>query len=143
MPPQHCVGFCLHQHESATGITHVPSLLNLLPSPIPSHPSRLSQSTGLSSLCHMANSQWLSILHMVVYMFPHSSLHSSTLSFPYHVRKSVLCVCVSIAALQIGSSVPSFCIPYACVNIQYLSFSFCLTSFSIIGSRFIHLIRTD
>ena len=35
-----------------------------------SHPSRLSQSTGLSSLCHIANSHWLSILHMVVYVFP-------------------------------------------------------------------------
>ena len=32
----------------------------------PSHPSRLSQDTGLSSLYHTANSQWLSILHIVV-----------------------------------------------------------------------------
>ena len=30
-----------------------------------------------------------------------------------------------------------------CVRIQYLSFSFWLTSLCIIGSRFIHLIRTD
>ena len=30
-----------------------------------------------------------------------------------------------------------------CVRIQYLSFSFWLTSLRIIGSRFIHLIRTD
>ena len=30
-----------------------------------------------------------------------------------------------------------------CVNIQYLFFSFWLTSLCIIGSRFIHLIRTD
>ena len=30
-----------------------------------------------------------------------------------------------------------------CVRIRYLSFSFWLTSFYIIGSRFIHLIRTD
>ena len=32
----------------------------------PSHPSRLSQNTGLSSLYHTANSHWLSILHIVV-----------------------------------------------------------------------------
>ena len=32
---------------------------------------------------------------------------------------------------------------YMCVNIWYLSFSFYLTSLCIIGSRFIHLIRTD
>ena len=30
-----------------------------------------------------------------------------------------------------------------CVRIRYLSFSFGLTSLCIIGSRFIHLIRTD
>ena len=33
---------------------------------------------------------------------------------PDGVHKSVLCVCISIAALQIGSSVPSFQIPHCC-----------------------------
>ena len=47
--------------------TYVSSLLNL--PLIPSHPFRLSQSTGLSSLCHTANSHWPSILHMVMCMF--------------------------------------------------------------------------
>ena len=41
-----------------------------VPAPTPSHSSRLSQSPGLSSLSHTANSHWLSILHMVIYMFP-------------------------------------------------------------------------
>ena len=45
-------------------------------SPTPSHPARLSQSTVLSSLCYTANSH-LSILHMVMYMFPYYSLNSS------------------------------------------------------------------
>jgi len=39
-----------------------------LPPPTLSHPSRLLQSLGLSSLSHIANFHWLSILHMVVYM---------------------------------------------------------------------------
>ena len=39
-----------------------------LPPPTPSHPSGLSQSTRLSSLRHTANSYWLSILHMIVYV---------------------------------------------------------------------------
>ena len=55
--------------------------------------------------------------------------------------KSVLCVCVSIPALKIGSSVPffsRFCI-YALI---YKIFLF-LTLLCITGSRFIHLIRTD
>ena len=47
----------------------------------------------------------------------------STLSFPHCAHKSV-CVHISIAALWIGSSAPSFCIPYICVKICYLSFPF-------------------
>ena len=45
--------------------TYIPSLLNL-PSHPPSQPSMSSQSTELSSLCFIAASHWLSILHMVV-----------------------------------------------------------------------------
>ena len=51
-----------------------------------------------------------------------------TLFFPHWVHKSVLYVCVSIAALQIGPSVSFFYIPYVCVNIRYLFFSFWLIS---------------
>ena len=65
-----------------------------------------------------------------------------TLFFPHCVHKSVLYVCASIAALQIGTSVSFFYIPYVCVNIWYLLFSFWLTSLCITGSRFIHLTRT-
>ena len=42
----------IHQHESATGVHMSPPSWTPLPSPTPSHPSRLSQSPGLSSLCH-------------------------------------------------------------------------------------------
>ena len=66
-----------------------------------------------------------------------------TLFFPHCVHKSVLYICISITVLQIGSSLPFFLIPHVCVNIQYLSFSFWLTLLCIIGSRFIHLIRTE
>ena len=44
-----------------------PSLISLS-SPSPPHPSRLLQSPGLSSQSHTANSHWLSILHMVMYV---------------------------------------------------------------------------
>ena len=47
---------------------------------------------------------------------------------PSGVHKSVLCVCVSVPALPIGPSVPFFWIPYICINIWYLFFSFWLTS---------------
>ena len=64
----------IHQHESATGI-HIssPSWTNLpLTTPLGCH-----RALGLSSLSHMANSHWLSILHMLMYMFWCHSLNSS------------------------------------------------------------------
>ena len=60
----------------------------------------------LSSLIQTANSQWLSILHMVVCSF-HTPLSFPPLPAP-HVHKSAVYVCVSAAALQIGLSVTSF-----------------------------------
>ena len=45
--------------------------------PIPSHPSRLSQNMGLSSLSHTANFHRVSALHMGVYMLPRHSIHLS------------------------------------------------------------------
>ena len=60
-----------------------------LPSPSPTHPSRLSQSTGLSFLCHTAHFRLLSLLHTGMYvsmlvsqLVPHSpSLTVSTVLF--------------------------------------------------------------
>ena len=54
-----------------------PSLLRHPPSPTPSHPSKLSENTRLSSLCHTANSHLLSILRIVMYTFPCYFLNSS------------------------------------------------------------------
>ena len=66
IPLQCCVGF-----YSTTWIspkyTLYPLPLESHPLP-PSHPSRSSQSTKLSSLCHTAAFHYLSILHMVVYI---------------------------------------------------------------------------
>ena len=52
-----------------------------------SHPSRLLQRPILSSLSHTANSHWLCILYMVVYMFPCYFLHSS-----HHLLPPPACV---------------------------------------------------
>ena len=64
-------------------------------------------------------------------------------SLSHRVQKTVLYICVSFAVLHTGLSLPSFEIPYICVSILYWCFSFWLTSLCIIGSSFIHLIRTD
>ena len=107
----------IHQPKSATGIHMFPPSWIPLPSP-----SRLSQSTGLSSLCHTASS------HLLFYIWKCIRFHAilsicPTLSLPHYVHKSVLYTYVWMAALRIELSVPSFQIPYAYVNIQYLFFS--------------------
>ena len=92
---QYCVGFCIHQHESVRG-THMstPSWTSL-PNPTPSHPARLSQSTGLSSLCYTANSHWLSAIHMVIYMFPGYALHPSHPVLPT-LRPQICSLCLHL-----------------------------------------------
>ena len=78
-----------------------------LPSYLPPGPKPLGcrRALGLSSLHHTANSHQHSILHMELYMFQSYSLY---LTHPllHCVQKFVFYV--SITALQIGSSVPSF-----------------------------------
>ena len=100
-----------HQQESARGTPMSPSSRTSLPSPFPSHPSRLLQSPCLSSLSDTANSHWLPILYGVVSFSLCTShvtlsihLTLSLLSSP-RVHKSVLYVYFSIAALLIFHSV--------------------------------------
>ena len=63
------------QHESATSIPVSPPSRFSLPTPL--HPTRLSQSAELSSLCYTTASHWPSVLHMVIYIFQCYSLSSS------------------------------------------------------------------
>ena len=53
---QYCVGFYHISTWISHRYTHVPSLLSAPRISHPIHPSRLSPSTGLISLCHIANS---------------------------------------------------------------------------------------
>ena len=57
--------------------------------------------------------------------------------------KSLFYTSVSYSVLHIGLSLPFLKIPYICVSILYWCLSFWLTSLCIMGSSFIHLIRTD
>ena len=60
---------CLNMNHSQVYTCSLPPEPPLPPpTPSSSHPSRLSQNTGLSSLCHTENSHWLFILQTVMYM---------------------------------------------------------------------------
>ena len=93
--------------------------------------------------CHASNLDWRSISHMIIYMFQCHSPKPFHLALSHRVQKTVLYICVSSAVSHTGLSLPSFKIPYICVSILHWCFSFRLTSLCIIGSSFIHLIRTD
>ena len=78
----------IHQRESAIGLHMSASL----PLPTPSHPSRLSQSTVLSSLHLTANSHWLSILHTAMYFSMLLSQFVPSLPSPLFPQVCSLCL---------------------------------------------------
>ena len=140
---QYCIGFAIHQHESATGIRVFP-ILNHPPTflPVPSLwviPVHQPQASCILHWTWTGNS-----FHIWYYTCFNAILPNyATLSLFHRVQQTVPYICVSFAGLHTGLSLPSFYIPYIYVSILYWCFSFWLTSLCIIGSSFIHLIRTD
>ena len=130
----------IHQHESATGMYVSPPSWNSLPTPTPSHSSRLSQSPGLS-LSDTANPHWHSVLHVVMYTFPFYSLNSShRLLSSLHPQVCSLCLHLhNCPGDRFVSNIFLDCIHR--VNMQYLSFSFWFPSLCTVGSRFIHFVK--
>ena len=96
-----------------------------LPLEPPSHPHPHPTPPGChrAPACYTATSHWLSMVHTGVYVYQCYSLRSSHLSFPVCIHKCVLYVCISTAALQTGSSVPFFEIPYIYMLIYNICFS--------------------
>ena len=62
---------------------------------------------------------------------------------PIGVHTFVLYICVSVSALQTGSSMPFFYIPHICINIRYLFFSLWLTSLCMTVSTSTHVSTND
>ena len=84
--------------------------------------------------------------HQCIHVNPNFPNHPTTTTpplSPLGVRTFVLYNCVSISALQTGSSVPFFQIPHIRVNIRYVCFSFWLTSVCMTVSRSIHVTRNN
>ena len=126
--------YMCHPHPEPP--SHLPPTLSLCP-------RRKARTSSLAALLHSSNLQFSSILLIVTYMFQCYSLKSSHPQLlPLSANVCVyICACFAVPHEEL--LVPFVRIPYTCVNIQYLSFSFCLTSLCIIGSSFIQLIRTD
>ena len=137
------MGFAIHHHESAMGAHVSPHPGLPFPPTSPTIPVDCPRASALSALLHPSNLRWLSILHMVIYMFQCYSLKSfHPHLLPHSPKVCSLCVCLFC------------CLAYRIVIIVFLNytykhyilywhFSFWLTSLYIMGSSFIHLIRTD
>ena len=137
---QNFVVFCHTSTRISHRYTHVPSLA----SPSPSHLQAVSEPLFEFPESYGKFPLPTCFTHGIVNFYVSLPIHLPFSLLPSHLaHKSVLYVSFSIATLKINSSVPSFQIPYIYVSIQYLYFSFWLTSLCIMGSSFVHLIRTD
>ena len=137
---QCCIDFAIHWHESAMGAHELP-----IPNPPPT-PYHLSG----SSLCTSPKHPVAGIEHRLANCFLPDSMH---VSMPFSQiippspspteSKSPFYTSVSLLLSHIQSYHYHLSKFHICVSILYWCFSFWFTSFCIIGSSFIHLIRTD
>ena len=138
---QYCDGFWytswINHRYACVPHPEPPSHLSLYPIPL-----SCCQAPTLGALLPVLNLHWSSILHTVICMFQCYSLKVSHSCFSHIVQKSVLYICVSFAALLLDRH---YCLCkfhiYALIYSIGVSLSYLLHS--IIGSSFIHLIRTD
>ena len=125
----------VHVFPILNPISHLP------PYPIPQGHSSAS---ALSTLSHASNLDCRSTSHMIIYMFQCYSLKSShPRLLPQSPKDCSIHLCL-FCCLAYRIIITIFLkIPYICISMLYWCFSFWLTSLCLIGSSFIHLIRTD
>ena len=119
---QNFVVFCRTSTRISHRYTHVLSLPHL-----PPHPTLQPVTEPLFEFPESQSKFPLAIYftHGIVNFYVTLSIHLPlSLLSSHHVHRSVLYVCFSIAALKVNSSVPSLQIPYICISIRYLYFSF-------------------
>ena len=115
------------------------------PSHLPPHNISLGHphAPAPSMLYPASDIDWWFNSYMIVYMLEcHSPKSSYPLPLPLSPKVHYTQLCL-FSCLAYRVIIAIFLIPYICVSILYWCFSFWLTSLCIIGSSFIHLIRTD
>ena len=139
---QHCDG--LYHISTWIGHRHMcgSSIWTSLPPPSPPYPSKLSQSTGFGFPDSYIKLPLALCFTYGMYMFQRywlRSSHSPLLPVCPKVWSLCLCLlCCPLGRITITMFLESI---YIFINIWHLYFSFWLTSFCIIGSRFIYLIH--
>ena len=139
---QYCIGFAIHQHESATGV-HVFPILNPSPTSSPYHPSGSSQCTSPK---HPVSCIEPGLAICFIYDIIHVSMPFPQIIPPSPSpteSKRLFYTSVSLLLSHIQDYCYHLSKLHIYVSILYWCFSFWLTSLCIIGSSFIHLIRTD
>ena len=105
---RYCIGFAIHQHESATGIQVFP-VLNPPPSslPVPSLSVVSAHQPQASSIMHRTCTGYS--FHIRYYTCFSTILpNHPTLVLSHRVQKTVLYICVSFAVSHTGLSLPFF-----------------------------------
>ena len=139
---QYCIGFAIHEHESATGV-HVFPILNPLPPPSPYHPSGSSQCTSPK---HPVSCIEPGLAIHFLYDIIHVSMPFSQIIPPSpSPTESKRLFYTSVSLLL--SRIQGYCYHLSKFHIYALVYRIGVflsgLLHSIIGTSFIHLIRTD
>ena len=105
---QYCIGFAIHQHESAMGV-HVFPILNTPPSSLPV-PSLWVVSVHQPQASCILYRTWTGDSFLVWYYTCFNAIlpNHPTLSLSHRVQKTVVYICVYFAVLHTGLSLPYF-----------------------------------
>ena len=137
---QYCIGFAIHQHASATGV-HVFPILNPLPIslPIPSLwviPVHQPQASCILHRTWTGDSFLIWCCTCFNAILPNHPTPPPQSKRLFYTSVSLLLSCIQGCRYHLSKF-------HIYVLVYCIGFSFWLTSLCIIGSSFIHLIRTD
>ena len=103
---EYCIGFAIHQHESAMGV-HVFPILNPPPTSLPIPYLWVIPVNQPQASC-ILHRTWTGDMFLILYTFQCHSPKSSPTSLSHRVQKIILYICVSFAVSHTELSLPSF-----------------------------------